>query len=241
MKKSKMKQIEKIIYTLIILAIVGLMAYLKSEKTSGTITSFDLNSIPEYTDSPYVYINNNKPYFEEKDYTTKVFENYSDLDSLGRCGVAYANICTELMPKVGEKRGSISNIYPSGWKQAMYEGLVDQKALYNRCHLIGWQLAVENANKKNLITGTRYMNVQGMLPFEDMVDDYFEEDENIDNHVLYRVTPIFKGSNLVASGVEMEAYSVEDNGKGICFNVYVYNVQPGIEIDYSTGESKPIK
>lgn len=241
MKKSKMKQIEKIIYTFIILAIVGLMAYLKSEKTSGTITSFDLNSIPEYTDSPYVYINNNKPYFEEKDYTTKVFENYSDLDSLGRCGVAYANICTELMPKVGEKRGSISNIYPSGWKQAMYEGLVDQKSLYNRCHLIGWQLAGENANKKNLITGTRYMNVQGMLPFEDMVDDYFEEDENIDNHVLYRVTPIFKGSNLVASGVEMEAYSVEDNGKGICFNVYVYNVQPGIEIDYSTGESKPIK
>ena len=188
-----------------------------------------------------LFIEFKNPYFEEKDYTTKVFENYSDLDSLGRCGVAYANICTELMPKVGEKRGSISNIYPSGWKQAMYEGLVDQKALYNRCHLIGWQLAGENANKKNLITGTRYMNVQGMLPFEDMVDDYFEEDENIDNHVLYRVTPIFKGSNLVASGVEMEAYSVEDNGKGICFNVYVYNVQPGIEIDYSTGESKPIK
>lgn len=255
MKKREKKQLNKFIYTLILLVVALLIAYLNplnkgktenvvnSDNTSTltTVTSFDLDSIPEYKDSPYVYINNNKPYFEEKDYTTKVFENYSDLDNLGRCGVAYANICTELMPKAGEKRGSISSIYPSGWKQAMYKGIVDQNALYNRCHLIGWQLAGENANKKNLITGTRYMNVQGMLPFENMVDDYFEEDENIDNHVLYRVTPIFKGSNLVASGVEMEAYSVEDNGKGICFNVYVYNVQPGIEIDYSTGESKLAK
>ena len=141
------------------------------------------------------------------------------------------------MPDASEEREEISSIRPSGWKQKPYKGLVDGDYLYNRCHLIGWQLAGENANKLNLITGTRYMNVEGMLPFEDMVDDYFEVKKNENNHVLYRVTPIYEGNNLVASGVLMEAYSVEDNGEGVCFNIYVYNVQPGITIDYATGDN----
>ena len=145
------------------------------------------------------------------------------------------------MPKQGETRESISNIKPTGWQSTKYENLIDGDYLYNRCHLIGWQLAGENANKLNLITGTRYMNIEGMLPFENLIDDYFEKKENEKNHVLYRVTPIFEGNNLIASGVQMEAYSIEDNGKGVRFNVYVYNVQPGIEINYSTGESKKLK
>ena len=175
----------------------------------------------------------------EEDYNKKPFETYSELDSLGRCGVAYANICKEIMPEDGEKRQSISMIKPTGWKTTKYEGLVEGNYLYNRCHLIGYQLAGENANAKNLITGTRYFNVTGMLPFENMVDDYIEKYGN--NHVLYRVTPIYEGNNLVASGVQMEGYSIEDKGKGVCFNVYVYNVQPGIEINYATGDSKLIK
>ncbi len=216
--------------------IENITSELSNTTQSSTQTiSFDLSSIPEYEDSPYVYINGNIPDFTEEDYTTESFETYSELDSLGRCGVAYANICLEIMPQDGEERGSISSIYPSGWNNVKYEGIVDGGYLYNRSHLIGWQLSAENANKLNLITGTRYMNVEGMLPFENLVADYI--DENPDNHVLYRVTPIFEGDNLVASGVQMEAYSVEDNGEGVCFNVYVYNVQPGIMIDYATGES----
>ena len=194
--------------------------------------TFDLSSIPEYSSSPYVKINNNIPYFEEKDYTTKSFENYSELDVLGRCGVTFANVCTEIMPPAGDKRGDIRSVKPSGWKQKKYNG----EYLYNRCHLIGYQLSDEDANKQNLITGTRYLNVEGMLPFENKVADYIKSNKN--NHVLYRVTPIFKGNNLVASGVQMEAWSVEDNGQGVCFNIYCYNVQPGIVIDYSTGESQ---
>ena len=177
-------------------------------------------------------INDNIPDFSDEDKTTEVFEIYSDLDILGRCGVAYANICEELMPT--EKRQSIQEIHPTGWENKQYD-IVDQGSLYNRCHLIGFQLAGENDNVKNLITGTRYMNVEGMLPFENEVADYVHE---TDNHVLYRVTPIFEGLNLVASGVEMEAESVEDEGAGVCFHVYVYNVQPGIDIDYRTGENK---
>jgi len=196
--------------------------------------SFDISTVPEYSENPYVQINNNIPYFEEKDYTTKAFESYSELDILGRCGVAYANICKEIMPT--EKRGEIGSVYPSGWHTAKYNGLVEGNYLYNRCHLIGYQLSGENANKKNLITGTRYFNVIGMLPFENEVADYIAKNKK--NHVLYRVTPIFKDANLVASGIEMEAYSVEDNGKGVQYNVYVYNVQPGIIINYATGESK---
>ena len=190
-----------------------------------------LNDIPEYSGTPYVAINNNVPFFSETDYTTDAFETYSDLDSLGRCGVAYANICVEIMPT--EERGSIGSVKPTGWHTVKYD-CVDGKYLYNRCHLIGFQLAGENANEKNLITGTRYLNVDGMLPFENLVADYVKETQN---HVLYRVTPIFEGENLVASGILMEAYSVEDNGEGITFCTYCYNVQPGIVIDYATGYS----
>lgn len=198
----------------------------------ATAPKFDLSSIPEYSGKPYVAVNGNVPYFTQSDYTTEKFETFSELDSLGRCGVAYANVCIGIMPK--EDRGSIGSVKPTGWHTIKYEN-VEGKYLYNRCHLIGFQLSGENANERNLITGTRYMNVDGMLPFENMVDDYVEE---TNNHVLYRVTPIFEGNNLLASGVLMEAWSVEDNGDGICFNVYCYNVQPRIEINYATGESK---
>lgn len=204
----------------------------ESKERPESASVFDLNSIPSYSGSPYVVINDNNPYFTESDYTTKSFERYSPLDSLGRCGVAYANISKDTMP-TGE-RGSIGMVKPSGWHSIRYEN-VDGKYLYNRCHLIGYQLSAENANTSNLITGTRYLNVEGMLPFENMVADYVKE---TNNHVLYRVTPIFKGNNLLASGVLMEGWSVEDDGDGICFNVYCYNVQPGIKIDYSNGDSE---
>ena len=177
-------------------------------------------------------VNKNIPYFDEEDYTTKAFEKYSEWDSLGRSGVAFANICKETMPKDNEERGDIGSVDNlSGWVQKKYDG----SYLYNRCHLIGWQLSNENANKGNLITGTRYLNTEGMLPFENKIAEYI--DNNEDNHVLYRVTPVYEGNNLLASGVQMEAWSVEDNGEGICFNVYCYNVQPGIVLDYATGES----
>lgn len=192
----------------------------------------DLNSIPAYSGKAYIAVNNNIPYFAEAEHTTISFEKYSPLDSLGRCGVAFANIGVDIMPT--EERGSIGSVRPSGWQIIKYEN-VDGKYLYNRCHLIGFQLSGENANEQNLITGTRYMNVNGMLPFENMVADYVQETKN---HVLYRVTPIFEGNNLLATGVLMEALSMEDNGEGICFNVFCYNEQPGIVIDHSNGDSK---
>lgn len=185
----------------------------------------------EYSGEPYVVLGDNIPDFPDADKTTVAFEEYSPLDALGRCGTAYANICLELMPT--EERQAIGSIRPSGWQTAKYD-CVDGKYLYNRCHLIGFQLAGENANERNLITGTRYFNVEGMLPFENMVADFVKETEG---HVLYRVTPVFSGDNLVADGVQMEAYSVEDEGASVCFDVFVYNVQPGITIDYATGES----
>lgn len=190
-----------------------------------------LDAIPAYDGKAYVAVNNNEPFFTDSDMTTTAFENYSDLDSLGRCGVAYANICKDIMPT--EERGKIGMIKPSGWHTVKYDVIKD-RYLYNRCHLIGYQLAGENANPKNLITGTRYLNVEGMLPFENLVADYVN---NIGNHVLYRVTPMFSGSNLVANGVLIEAKSVEDNGGGILFNVYCYNVQPGVGINYENGDS----
>lgn len=196
-----------------------------------SISDLSLSDIPDFDGTPYVIINNNEPAFSESDFTTTSFEKYSNLDSLERCGVAFANIGVDLMPT--EKRGSIGQVKPSGWHTVKYD-CVDGKYLYNRCHLIGYQLTAENANEKNLITGTRYLNVDGMLPFENMVADYIKETAN---HVLYRVTPIFEGNNLVAQGVQMEAMSVEDEGEAICFNVFVYNNQPGVTIDYSTGES----
>ena len=191
----------------------------------------EVESVPEYAGQPYVTIHDNKPDFTEAELAEDVFESYSELDAKGRCGVAEAMIGKELMPN--EERGKIGQIKPSGWHTVKYDN-VDGKYLYNRCHLIGYQLTAENANEKNLITGTRYMNVDGMLPFENMVADYIKETEH---HVRYRVTPIYEGDNLVASGVEMEAESVEDEGEGLSFHVYVYNVQPGIEIDYATGDS----
>lgn len=196
------------------------------------IHSFSLEDIPEFSGSPYVIVNENIPDFEESEYTTVSFESYGELDSLGRCTTAYANVGKDIMPT--EERGAIGMIKPSGWHTVKYD-FVDGKYLYNRCHLIGYQLTGENDNEKNLITGTRYMNVQGMLPFEDMVADYVEE---TGKHVLYRVTPVFRGENLLADGVHMEGWSVEDEGKGVCFNVFVYNSQPGVEIDYATGDSR---
>ena len=192
----------------------------------------DLKEIPAYSGNPYVAINNNEPTFTEEELTTEAYEFYSELDQLGRCGMTVACLGQELMPT--EDRESISHVKPSGWVQGQYD-FVDGKSLYNRCHLIGFQLAGENANEKNLITGTRYMNTIGMLPFENMVADYIKE---TGNHVMYRVTPIYDGDNLVASGVQMEGYSVEDEGDGIYFNVYAYNAQPGVEIDYATGENQ---
>lgn len=193
--------------------------------------SADLAAIPEYTGSAYTVLNDNIPDFPEEDFTEESFETYSDMDSLGRCGVAYANIGEDLMPTI--KRGSIGQVKPSGWHTVKYDS-VDGKYLYNRCHLIGYQLTAENANEKNLITGTRYLNTEGMLPFENMVADYIKE---TGNHVLYRVTPMFDGNNLVATGVQMEAESVEDKGDGILYNVFCYNIQPGITIDYKSGDS----
>lgn len=190
-----------------------------------------LDKIPVYSGNAYVPVNNNVPYYEESEYVTDSFEFYEQLDSLGRCGVAYANIGLDLMPT--EERGSIGSVKPTGWHTIKYD-CVDGKYLYNRCHLIGYQLTAENANKQNLITGTRYLNIDGMLPFENMVADYVKE---TGNHVLYRVTPVFEGDNLVANGVLMEGYSVEDNGEGICYCVFAYNTQPDIYIDYVTGDS----
>ena len=199
--------------------------------TGEGTSAFSLREIPAYSGTPYTEVNGNQPYFTEEELTTQSFETYSELDSLGRCGVAYANVGQNLMPT--EPRGEIGAVKPSGWHLVKYDN-VDGKYLYNRCHLIAYMLAAENANPQNLITGTRYLNVQGMLPFETKVCDYVK---NTGNHVLYRVTPIFDGDNLLADGVLMEAYSVEDAGEGICFCVFAYNVQPGIGIDYATGDN----
>ncbi|WP_312634526.1 DNA/RNA non-specific endonuclease [Oscillibacter sp.] len=193
--------------------------------------SFTLSDVPEFSDQPYVLLNDNLPAFPDTDYEETSFEEYSSLDLLGRCGPAYASVSPDTMPT--EPRGEIGQVKPSGWHTVKYD-LVDGKYLYNRCHLLGYQLTGENANEENLITGTRYMNVEGMLPFENEVADYVRE---TGNHVLYRVTPVFEGTELVARGVQMEAESVEDGGKGVQFNVYVYNAQPGVTIDYATGNS----
>ena len=189
------------------------------------------SGIPEYTGEKYVVLNNNIPEFDQELIEIGSYEYYSQLDQLGRCGAAVANLGQDLMPT--EDRGSISHVYPSGWNQAEYD-IVDGKMLYNRCHLIGFQLAGENANEKNLITGTRYFNVEGMLPFEDQVAEYIH---STGNRVLFRVTPMYEGEELVARGVQMDAWSVEDGGEGVCFSVFVFNVQPGITINYLTGES----
>lgn len=236
-RKNKQSNIYFIV-ALIIFLIVGLyegkIVFQPIEDNSNVVNqaSYDLASIPEYSNANYVVLNNNEPNFTESDYTTDSFERYSELDSLGRAKVAYANIGVDLMPT--EERGSIGQVKPSGWHLVKYD-IVNGKYLYNRCHLIGFQLTGENANEKNLITCTRQMNTVGMLEFENKVANYIK---STNNHVLYRVTPIYKDDNLLASGVVMEAYSVEDSGEGIKFNVFVYNVQDGIDIDYKTGDSK---
>ena len=231
MKKSQKKKNFKKIISSIGVVILALISLYVRNNYGDDFTIGEETAETETISQPYKVINNNIPYFEESEITTRVFETYSDLDSLGRCGTAYANICKELMPT--EERESISSVHPSGWVQNQYD-FVDGKSLYNRCHLIGFQLAGENANEKNLITGTRYMNVEGMLPFENEVASFVDE---TDYHVLYRVTPVYEGNNLVCDGVEMEALSVEDRGEGVCFNVYCYNIQPGVTINYKTGEN----
>lgn len=220
----KLKKSAISLITLIIIAIIGII--------SRNGQDISLGEIPEFCGIPYVEINGNIPYFTEEEYTYNSFEEYEPLDLMGRCTVATANIGRDIMPK--EEREPIGKVKPTGWQYAKYDW-VDGKYLYNRCHLIGFQLSGENANERNLITGTRYMNVQGMLPFENMVAEYVKD---TGNHVLYRVTPVFDGNNLLADGVLMEALSMEDKGYGICFNVFCYNVEPGVVIDYQTGKSR---
>lgn len=233
------KQAKQRIFSFIIVFIifVGYSAWrLQSEQAqpdpAPAATADTKQDVPEYSGSPFYVINNNVPYFTQDQLSDAAFETYSALDSLGRCGSTMACVGRELMPT--EERESISSVIPSGWVNVPYE-FVDGGYLYNRCHLIGFQLTGENANECNLVTGTRYMNVEGMLPFEDLVADYVWDSGN---HVMYRVTPVFEGSELVCRGVIMEGLSVEDGGESVCFNVYVYNVQPGVIIDYATGESR---
>lgn len=214
----------------LVLALVSL-AYTYFFGPLQTGATVNLDSIPAYSGQAYVAVNGNRPFFTEPQYTETSYETYSPLDPLGRCGPAEANVGQDLMPT--ENRGAIGSVKPTGWQVSKYD-FIDGKYLYNRCHLIGYQLTAENANRQNLITGTRYLNVIGMLPFENMVADYVKE---TNNHVLYRVTPLFDGEDLVAKGVLMEAWSVEDGGEGVCFNVYCYNVQPGVTIDYATGDN----
>lgn len=204
-------------------------------QSASDYVNYDLSNIPDYDGKAYVELNGNVPEFSESEKTSsESFEEYGKLDLLGRCTYAVSCIGKDLMPT--EKRGSIGSVKPSGWHISKYD-FVDGKYLYNRCHLIGYQLTAENANERNLITGTRYLNIEGMLPFENDVADYIEI---TNNHVYYKVTPIFEGNNLVANGVQMQAYSVEDNGQGISFNVYCYNVQPGVAIDYATGDNQAV-
>ena len=230
MKQKKVK-VKFIILFVCCLFLTGCTDFLTENVQPKEQELISAKDIPDYEGKPYIEVNGNEPEFTKQDFTEESFETYSDLDELKRCGTAYANVGKDLMPV--EERGNIGQVKPTGWHTIKYDN-VDGKYLYNRCHLIGYQLSGENANEKNLITGTRYMNVEGMLPFENMVADYVKETEN---HVLYRVTPIFEGDDLLAKGVLMEAMSVEDQGEGVCFHVFVYNVQPGVYIDYSTGKS----
>ena len=216
---------------LALLLLLALLLYFIMPEPEPPAT-VSLEEVPAYSGEPFAVLNGNIPLFTQEDMTDESYEYYGDLDRLNRCTYTMASIGPDLMPT--EERGAIGQVKPTGWVTAKYD-FVDGKYLYNRCHLIGFQLTGENANESNLITGTRYMNVDGMLPFENMVADYIKE---TGNHVLYRVIPVFEGDNLVAGGVTMEAWSVEDNGEGICFYVYVYNVQPGVTIDYVTGESQ---
>lgn len=225
------KKLRLILPVLAVIAVL-LVLWFSPGKEARHEHSAKVDDVPVFSGKPYVVINDNKPEFDQNGIKNESYETYEELDELNRCGAAMACIGADLMPT--EDRGAIGQVKPSGWQTVKYD-FVDGKYLYNRCHLIGFQLTGENANERNLITGTRYMNVQGMLPFENMVADYIKE---TGNHVLYRVTPVYDGDNLVARGVQMEALSVEDAGEGIEFNVYVYNNQPGVIINYATGESR---
>ena len=234
-----MKKIISLIIVLLMMFISNMflnftddITYFINSKLNNNNVSYNLSDIPEYRGFSFVVLNNNEPNFDYDNLPTNSFEEYSHLDYLGRAGVAFANISKDLMPT--EERGSIGSVKPTGWHTVKYDN-VSGKYLYNRCHLIGFQLTGENANEKNLITCTRQMNTVGMLEFENKVANYIKE---TNNHVLYRATPIYDGDNLLAGGVNLEAYSIEDNGVGIKFNVFVYNVQDGINIDYSNGENK---
>lgn len=230
------KKTMKYIRVILMLLIGAYFMYAEINNPTLSYTpSYNIEEIPEYEGNAHVIINNNEPDFEDLSKKTVSFEVYSELDNLGRTTQAYASLGKDLMPT--EERKSINQVKPSGWHTVKYD-IVDGKYLYNRCHLIGFQLAGENANKNNLMTCTRYMNINGMLDFENKVAEYIKE---TGNHVLYRVTPMYEGDNLLAKGIQMEAYSIEDNGKGIKFNIFVYNIQPGIEIDYKTGESRLIQ
>ena len=233
---SKLKKtITATVLTTAIVVTAGIGSILVSDDYLVGFSDGDyVYNIPHYDDQPYIVLNNNEPIFNEFELKEESYEEYSALDSIGRCTLASAICSNDTMPEPGEKRGSISKVIPTGWVQAKYD-CVSGKILYNRCHLIGWQLTAENANKRNLITGTRYLNIDGMLPFENMVADYIKE---CDGYVAYQVTPVYRGDGLVAVGVQMEGYSISDNGESICFNVFCYNVQPGVEIDYNTGNSK---
>lgn len=239
-KNTNIKQILTLIL-FVIITFIGIYAtnnYNENQNKVGIeqTISYTLDTVPEYSSKAYVPINNNIPNFDDEYFTTNSFEDYSNLDDYGRCGVAFANLNKEgTMPKENEGRKSLDKVIPSGWKDTSYPEL-NLSNLYNKCHLIAFSLSAENANDKNIITGTRYFNISGMTPFENRVRNYLNN--NTDKHVLYRVTPIYKGSNLVASGVTIEAESVEDRGASVCFYVYIYNVQPGVIINYTTGESK---
>lgn len=241
-KRKTKKKLRKVILAagIVILAACGVIDLEKLSTGNGqdvlsqSIVDSSPDEIPEFTGKDYVVLNNNQPVFNEADFENISGEIYSNLDILGRCGTATAMLHRSMMPT--DERGAIGHIRPSGWNQAKYEGYVDSKPpyLYNRCHLIAYALTGQNDNEKNLITGTRYMNATTMLPFEMEVMEYLD---NTENHVLYRVTPYFKADELLARGVEIEAYSIEDQGEGVCFHVFVYNYQPGVEINYKTGES----
>ena len=233
-RRKKRNLFKKPLIALLILLALLIGGYFAKDYIAPDVSEppISMQDIPEFAGEPYVVVNGGVPYFAEEEITTESYEKYSELDELGRCGIAMACLGIDLMPT--EERGDINNVTPSGWKQAQYD-CVPNKYLYNRCHLIGHRLAGENDNEKNLITGTRYLNIDGMYDFEEYVDHYITETEN---HVMYRVTPIYKEEyDLVPWGVLMEGYSVEDNGEGIQFNVFCYNVQPGVVINYYDGSS----
>lgn len=245
MNKNPKKNLKNYLFSLVLFLLALAYGYAFKDKVvqkpvqqidvSENSDKLDVNNLPKFTGKPYITINGNVPNFSKEDLTTKSYENYSNLDKLGRCGVANAVIGVDLMPK--DKRESIYDIKPTAWK-AIRDDKIDGGSLYNRSHLIAFQLAGENANEKNLITGTRFLNATGMIPFEHLVYDYVVETKN---HVRLRVTPIFVGDELLARGVQMEGMSVEDNGKAVSFNVYIFNVQPGYELNYKTGHAKKLK